>query len=127
MAKLEQELASTVSELEHLKSEAISKPIVGGDDRKNITKSDNISLGSTDLNRPEISDETSISKINKDNMLDISIKPNASEVMPQIPIGAMRPIMWFVVLRRTWNISRLKEPLLRNKKHDQLLDKWIGH
>ncbi|CAH1766376.1 6830_t:CDS:1 [Entrophospora sp. SA101] len=51
MTELEQELASTVNELERLKSEGISKPIVGGDDEKNITKSDNISLGSTDISK----------------------------------------------------------------------------
>ncbi|CAJ0877937.1 1822_t:CDS:2 [Entrophospora sp. SA101] len=42
---------SKANELECLKSEGISKPIVGGDDGKNITKSDNISLGSTDLSK----------------------------------------------------------------------------
>ena len=34
-------------------------------------------------------------------------------------------VMWFVILRRTWNIGRLKEPLLRNKKSDRLWDTWI--
>ena len=40
MTEVERE---TVSELEHLKSEVISKPVVGGNDEKNITKSDDIS------------------------------------------------------------------------------------
>src|SRR6266545_4391431 len=57
---IKSELESKVNELERLKSEAISKPIVGGDDGKNITKSDSrnedaiasdISLGSTDLSK----------------------------------------------------------------------------
>ncbi|CAH1768907.1 7719_t:CDS:1, partial [Entrophospora sp. SA101] len=166
IAEVEHELASKVSELECLKSETISNPILGGNDEKNMIKSDDISAvieSSKDLSQyflcrkkmdpmekidgeitelpkndtkidPKISDETSISEINKDNMLDILIKPNASEVMPQIPIGAMRPslealplpvmtsmlmsplsayiflvlliiaVMWFMVLRRTWNI-----------------------
>ncbi|CAH1771042.1 7246_t:CDS:2, partial [Entrophospora sp. SA101] len=42
-------------------------------------------------------------------------------------------VMWFVVLRRTWNIGRLKEPLLRRtegttlkgyKKRDRIWDAW---
>ena len=94
---IKSELESKVNELERLKSEAISKPIVGGDDGKNITKSDNISLGSTDLSKyfirgknmepiekidgeitelpkndteidPKVSEGTSISKISEDNM-----------------------------------------------------------
>ncbi|CAJ0913478.1 11254_t:CDS:2 [Entrophospora sp. SA101] len=59
IAEVEHELASKVSELDCLKSEGISKPVLGGDDEKNtqseeqssITKSDNISLGSTDLSK----------------------------------------------------------------------------
>ncbi|CAG8673888.1 263_t:CDS:1, partial [Paraglomus brasilianum] len=52
MAEVERELASKVSELECLKSEAISNPVLGGnDDEKNMTKSDDISLGSTDLSK----------------------------------------------------------------------------
>ena len=51
IAEVEHELASKVSELDCLKSEAISKPVVGGDVEKNmqsveqssITKSDDIS------------------------------------------------------------------------------------
>ncbi|CAJ0906474.1 8525_t:CDS:2 [Entrophospora sp. SA101] len=51
IAEVEHELASKVSELEYLKSEAISNPVLGGDDEKNtlceeqssITKSDDIS------------------------------------------------------------------------------------
>ena len=44
MAEVERELASKVSELECLKSEAISNPVLGGnDDEKNMTKSDDIS------------------------------------------------------------------------------------
>ncbi|RIB17555.1 hypothetical protein C2G38_2246320 [Gigaspora rosea] len=50
-AKPRDYVSSKVNELECLKSETISKPIVGGDDEKNITKSDNISLGSTDLSK----------------------------------------------------------------------------
>nr|CAG8648350.1 660_t:CDS:1 [Entrophospora candida] len=168
-----------VNELEQLKSENVSKPIVGGDNEKNITKSDNISLGSTDLSKyfvcrknmdpiekidgeitglpkndtkinPKVSDETSISEISEDNM---PIKPDVSEAMPQNVIShlaqrdnnisslvesnaQMRPslealplpivastlmsplsayiclilliiaVMWFVVLRRTWNINK---------------------
>ncbi|CAG8533002.1 1781_t:CDS:2, partial [Paraglomus brasilianum] len=112
LENIKSELKSKVNELECLKSEAISKPIVGGNDEgqslivptiKNITKSDNISLGSTDLSKyficgknmdpiekidgnevnPKVKDGTSISEINKDDVLDISIKPNASEAMPQ--------------------------------------------
>ncbi|RIB07598.1 hypothetical protein C2G38_2045863 [Gigaspora rosea] len=134
----------------------------------------------TEIN-PKINEETNISEINKDDILDISIKPNASEAMPQnvtphliqpdnkmsslieshsqmrpslealpLPIGgigAIRPnlealplpvmtstlmtplsayvfltlliiaIMWFVILRRTWNIG---------KKSNQLQDMWVG-
>ena len=99
----------------------------------------------TEIN-PKVGDEISISETNKDNMLDISIKPNVSEVMPQIPIGAMRPslealslpvmtstlmspllayiflilliiaVMWFMVLRRTWGFER---------KSDRLRDMWV--
>ncbi|CAH1769099.1 7836_t:CDS:1, partial [Entrophospora sp. SA101] len=51
LENIKSSLESKVNELEYLKSEAILKPIVGGDDGKNITKSDNISLGSTDLSK----------------------------------------------------------------------------
>ncbi|CAG8592217.1 20676_t:CDS:2 [Cetraspora pellucida] len=50
-AKPRDYVSSKVNEFECLKSETISKPIVGGDNEKNITKSDNISLGSTDLSK----------------------------------------------------------------------------
>ncbi|CAG8717073.1 12206_t:CDS:2, partial [Funneliformis mosseae] len=40
-----------INELKCLKSEAISKPVVGKNDEKNIIKSDNISLGSTNLSK----------------------------------------------------------------------------
>ncbi|RIB07775.1 hypothetical protein C2G38_2045714 [Gigaspora rosea] len=41
--ELEQELASTVSELKNLKSEAVSNPVVGGDDEKNVGSSSHCS------------------------------------------------------------------------------------
>ncbi|RIB02420.1 hypothetical protein C2G38_2227905 [Gigaspora rosea] len=44
-AKPRDYVLSKVNVLECLKSETILKPIVGGDDEKNITKTDNISLG----------------------------------------------------------------------------------
>ena len=45
IAEVEHELASKVSELEYLKSEAISNPVLvlGGNDEKNMTKSNDIS------------------------------------------------------------------------------------
>jgi len=43
IAEVERELASTVSDLERLKSEDISNPVLGGNDEKNMTKSDDIS------------------------------------------------------------------------------------
>ncbi|CAG8642372.1 5903_t:CDS:1 [Paraglomus brasilianum] len=119
----------------------------------------------------EVKDRTSISEINKDDILDISIKPNTSQIISEnvtphliqpdnnmsaliesnsqmrpspealpLPIGGigaipvmtstlMSPlsayifltlliiaVMWFVVLRRTWNIGRLEESLLRGPK-----------
>ncbi|CAJ0831503.1 9974_t:CDS:2, partial [Entrophospora sp. SA101] len=43
LENIQSELELKVNELERLKSEAISKPIIGGDDEKNMTKSSNIS------------------------------------------------------------------------------------
>ncbi|RIB03265.1 hypothetical protein C2G38_801117 [Gigaspora rosea] len=114
------ELALKITELERLKLEAISKPIVGGDNKKNITRSDDISaiskpsknlsqyfirgknidpgpLGATlrviekiDGIIPNHTDDksTSISKsprdeTNKDNMLDISIKPDIAPIISE--------------------------------------------
>ncbi|CAG8539969.1 17660_t:CDS:2 [Cetraspora pellucida] len=51
LENIKSKLKSKVNELECLKLKTISKPIVGGDDEKNITKSDNISLDSTDLSK----------------------------------------------------------------------------
>ncbi|RIB29844.1 hypothetical protein C2G38_2154350 [Gigaspora rosea] len=51
LENIENELKLKANQLECLKSEAILKPVIGGDDEKNITKSDNISLGSTDLSK----------------------------------------------------------------------------
>ncbi|CAJ0885464.1 17595_t:CDS:2 [Entrophospora sp. SA101] len=164
-------LESKVNELEHLKSEAISKPIVGGDDGKNITKSDNISLGSTDLSKyficgknmdpiekidgeitelskndteiiPKVIDEIDISETNNNILQEI---PNMTTYLAQpennvssliesntqmgpgpeaLPLSAvastlMSPlsayiflilliiaVMWFMVLRRTWDIGK---------------------
>src|SRR5205085_8693435 len=79
----------------------ISNPILGGDDEKNMTKPDDISavnessknlskyfvrgknMDQTEKIDNDIPTQTSISEINKDDILDISIKPNASEAMPQ--------------------------------------------
>ncbi|RIB01392.1 hypothetical protein C2G38_2230974 [Gigaspora rosea] len=110
IVEVEHELASKVSELEYLKSEAISNPILGGNDEKNMTKksmdqakkidndisaqtstfgtcfvNDEISelpKIDTEVNS-EVKDRTSISKINKDNILDISIKPNTSQIISE--------------------------------------------
>ncbi|CAH1766051.1 13701_t:CDS:1 [Entrophospora sp. SA101] len=194
---IKSELESKANELECLKSEGISKPIVGGDDGKNITKSDNISLGSTDLSKyfvcrkdmdqagkidgeitelskndteiiPKVIDEIDISKNNNNILQEIpnvtpylarpeNNTPSLIRSHPQISMGGVEAIpvmastlmsplsayiflilliitvMWFV--RRTWNIGRLNEPLLRRpegatlkgyKKLDRLLDTWIG-
>ena len=43
LEKIKSELESKVNELEYLKLEAISKPVIGGNDVKNMTKSDDIS------------------------------------------------------------------------------------
>ncbi|RIB05535.1 hypothetical protein C2G38_2280377 [Gigaspora rosea] len=125
IAELEQELASTVSELKNLKSEAVSNPVVGGDDEKNVGSSSHCSAiersscQGKDLsqyfghrknmdqaekidtivpayinneitsppkvdieNTTKISNKINISKTNKDNILDISIK---SDIPPNTP------------------------------------------
>ncbi|CAG8672454.1 17436_t:CDS:2, partial [Cetraspora pellucida] len=56
IVEVEHELASKVSKLEYLKSEAISNSILGGNDKKNMTKSDDISAviePSKNLNQPQ--------------------------------------------------------------------------
>jgi len=210
LVDLKNELVSKISELECLKSEAISKPIVGGNVEKNMTKSDDISTVSdsshlvsvsdnknlskyfirrknidqdekidnipthtndeitelpkidTEINS-KISDETSICETNKDIFPTQEIKNVAPYLAQQenhtsslieshpglealhLPIGEigeigaipvmtstlMSPlsayiflvlliivVMWFVVLRRTWNIG---------KKSDQLQDAWARY
>ncbi|KAF0448991.1 hypothetical protein F8M41_002611 [Gigaspora margarita] len=44
LVNIKSKLDSKVSELEHLKSEDISVPMVGGDSEKNMSKSNNISI-----------------------------------------------------------------------------------
>nr|CAG8547865.1 3036_t:CDS:1 [Entrophospora candida] len=216
LENIKSELESKVNELECLKSEGISKSIVGGNDEKNITKSDNISLGSTDLSKyfirgknmdpiekidgeitelpkndteidPKVSEGTSISEISKDitpqfqgskshdsenrltacsaieipnmtshlaqpeNNMSSLIESNSQmgpgpEALPLSAVAStlMSPlsayiflilliiaVMW--LLRRTWGIGRIKEPLLRRtegttlkgyKKRDRLWDVW---
>ncbi|RIB05265.1 hypothetical protein C2G38_2253912 [Gigaspora rosea] len=169
-AKPRDYVPSKVNELECLKSETILKPIVGGDDEKNITKTDNISLGSTDLSKyfirrknmdqtektdgniltytndeiielskndteanSKVSNETSISEISKDNMSAL-IESNSQmrpgpEALPLLAVAStlISPlsayiflalliivVVWFI--KRTWNISRLEEPLLHRPK-----------
>ncbi|RIB24798.1 hypothetical protein C2G38_2167554 [Gigaspora rosea] len=189
ITELEHELALNISKLECLKSKNMPVSIVGGNNKKNITKSrpegwkinGNISTytnneitelpkNDTEIN-PKVSDEIDISKTNKDNMLDTLIKPNIIEAMSQnitphlaqrenisslIELNSqMRPsleaslfpieaipmvsstlisplsayifltlliiaIMWFIILRSSWNMGRLEEPLLCNKKSDWL-------
>ncbi|CAG8739042.1 17227_t:CDS:2, partial [Funneliformis caledonium] len=99
LENLKNELESKINKLEYLKSEAILKPIVGRNDEKNITKSDNISLGSTDLSKYFVhrknmnpkekingkitelpKNETSISNISKNNM---PIKPNVLQIISE--------------------------------------------
>jgi len=131
LERMKDELSLKVSELDCLKSETISKPIVGGDDEKNMTKSDDISAViepsknlskyfvrgksmnqaekidndiatqtvifdncsannefteppkiDTEIN-PKISDETSISEINKDNMPVSSINPDIHPIISE--------------------------------------------
>ncbi|RIB05004.1 hypothetical protein C2G38_2220859 [Gigaspora rosea] len=105
ITELERELALNISELEHLKSKNMSVSIVGGNNKKNITKSrpegmdqvgkingniltytnneiTELPKNDTEIN-PKVSDEIDISKTNKDNMLDTLIKPNIVEAMSQ--------------------------------------------
>ncbi|CAH1766933.1 10673_t:CDS:1 [Entrophospora sp. SA101] len=147
LENIKSELESKVNELEHLKSEAISKPIVGGSDEKNITKSDNISLGSTDLSKyfirgknmdqiekidgeitelpkndtkidPEVNDEISISEINKDNMLVSSINPD----IPPIISENMTPHL----AQREINMSSLIESNSQMRPGPEALPPPIG-
>jgi hypothetical protein len=128
--QMKSELESKVNELECLKSEDVSKPVIGGNDEKNIIKNSDLSKyfirgknmdpiekidgnarsalsmkdmstytndkitelskNDTEIN-PKINEETSISENNKDNseasakahMLDISIKPNVSQIISE--------------------------------------------
>ncbi|CAJ0858509.1 4947_t:CDS:2 [Entrophospora sp. SA101] len=92
---LKSELASKVNELEHLKSEAKSKPVIGGDDEKNtqseeqssITKSDDIStvlqnrqLGDSSNHDTHVIDEIDISKNNNNILQEI---PNVTPYLAQ--------------------------------------------
>ncbi|CAG8546408.1 3766_t:CDS:2, partial [Cetraspora pellucida] len=131
IVEVEYELASKVSKLEYLKSKAISNPILGRNDEKNMTKSDDISavikpsknlrqyfvyiksmdqakkidndisaqtstFGTCFINdeitklpkidievNSEVKDRTSISETNKDDILNISIKPNTSQIISE--------------------------------------------
>ncbi|CAJ0856300.1 1561_t:CDS:1, partial [Entrophospora sp. SA101] len=107
LERMKDELSLKVSELNCLKSETISKPIVGGDDEKNMTKSDDISAviePSKNISRyfvrgksipiseppkvnaensPKISDEININETNKVNMLDAPTKPSILQIIPQ--------------------------------------------
>ncbi|CAJ0838369.1 1969_t:CDS:2 [Entrophospora sp. SA101] len=76
-SKKESEILTLKSKIAELKN--IKKKIDG--EITELPKND------TKIN-PKVSNETSISEISEDNM---PIKPNVSEAMPQIPIGAMRP------------------------------------
>ncbi|CAJ0870849.1 7026_t:CDS:2, partial [Entrophospora sp. SA101] len=174
LVDLKNELVSNISELERLKSETIPKPIVGGDDEKNIIKDNDLSKyfvrrknmdpiekidgnistytndeitklpkNDTKINS-KVSDETSINEIGEDiipqsqeikNVTPYlaqpeNYTPSLTEPHPQIsiegigtiPIVAstlMSPlsaymlltlliiaVMWFVVLRRTWDIGK---------------------
>ncbi|CAG8488994.1 3405_t:CDS:2, partial [Cetraspora pellucida] len=121
IAKLENiksELELKVNELEYLKSEAISNSVLGRNDKKNMTKFDNISavikpsknlrqyfvyrktqtstFGTCFINDKitelpkidtkvnfEVKNRTSISEINKNNILDILIKPNRLQTISE--------------------------------------------
>ncbi|CAH1768246.1 1347_t:CDS:1 [Entrophospora sp. SA101] len=100
---LKSELASKVNELEHLKSEAKSKPVIGGDDEKNtqseeqssITKSDDIStvlqnrqLGDSSNHDTHVSSEESeirgYASSSKDLRQYFLCRKNDTEIIPKV-------------------------------------------
>ncbi|CAH1769620.1 9513_t:CDS:1, partial [Entrophospora sp. SA101] len=103
LENIKSELESKVNELEYLKSEAISKPIVGGDDEKNtqseeqssITKSDDIStvlqnrpLGDSSNHDAYVSSEESEIRGYASSSKDLSQyflrRKNDTEIIPKV-------------------------------------------
>ncbi|RIB10233.1 hypothetical protein C2G38_2206694 [Gigaspora rosea] len=151
IVEVEHELASKVSELECLKSEAISNPILGGNDEKNMTKSDDISAV---IEESEIRGYASPSKnlskyfVRGKNMdqakkidgeitelpkNDTEINPKMRPSLETLPLPAMAntlmsPLSVYIflallIIAVVWFVRRTWNI---GKKSNQLQDMWIG-
>src|SRR6185312_4177891 len=97
LTNLKNELVLKISELDYQKSEAISKPVISGDDEKNtqseeqssITKTDDISLGSTDLSKYFIRKKNTLceeqSYMDPIEKIDSNISTYTSDEITELP------------------------------------------